>query len=325
MSESFATLELYDLAYKYELEHANLKDSLMDSEAHEQIAFYQTLYETQNKEREIRLLKNEQELNELQLSQKNILLQRSRLRITILMFTLIISMLGASLLVMRNRQKRMRLIDEQKINSQREQLKAVLRTQEEERIRFARDLHDGLGQMLTALKINLSHGACNNGDANIVNTLIKDMHQEIRNISFNIMPHLLVQKGLIPALHQLACKINASGNQILLVTEHEVKHRFDPAVEIAVYRIIQELLNNIFKYSNATRVNVQLIQHKNELNIHVEDDGMGFDISKLEKGSGAGWKNICSRLRFIEGKIIFDSLPGRRNSTVIIDIPIQTR
>lgn len=328
MAVTFSAIGNFEKAYFHELRYEALKDSILSEEAIKQISFYQTLYETESKEREIHLLRNEQELKELQLKQQNILLEKSRLQATILLFSLVISILAGIILVSRNRQKRRRMIDAEKLNNQKEQLRAVIKTQEEERIRFARDLHDGLGQLLTALKMNVSHLSPGlNGSpepsGQVVNNLIREMHQEIRNISFNIMPQVLVQKGLLPALNELAHKINTSGSHTLTIAEHGITHRFAPPVEIAIYRIIQELLNNTFKYSNASRINIQLIQHQDTLNIHLEDDGMGFDTSTLSNSHGSGWKNICSRLRFIDGSIEYDSKPNRKHSTVIIDVPIK--
>lgn len=328
MSETFAEKKDYYNAYRYELEHGHARDSILNQEALEQITFYQSLYETENKEREINLLKKEQEINELNLEQKNIALQKVRLRATVLLFFFIISTLSGVIIVSRARNKRLKALNAGKLQAQREQLKTIIKTQEQERIRFARDLHDGLGQMLTSLRMNLTHTS-NTRQRNMENTLltssqmIKEMHQEIRNISFNIMPQLLLQKGLLPAVYELTRKINFSENLCIFVVEHEVTHRFDPETEIAIYRIIQELLTNIIKYSKARKVNLQFTQHVNELNIHIEDDGWGFDTIMLEKSKGSGWKNICSRARLIDARLEYDSKAGRKNSTVIIDIPIK--
>lgn len=328
MSETFAEKKDYHNAYRYELEHGHARDSILNQEALEQITFYQSLYETENKEREINLLKKEQVINELQLDQKIIALQKVRLRATVLLFFFIISTLSGVIIVSRGRNKRLKALNAGKLQAQREQLKTIIKTQEQERIRFARDLHDGLGQMLTSLRMNLTH-ASNTRQRNMENTLhtsnqmIKEMHQEIRNISFNIMPQLLLQKGLLPAVYELTQKINFSENLCISVAEHEVTHRFDPETEIAIYRIIQELLTNIIKYSKARKVNLQFTQHVKELNIHIEDDGWGFDTMMLEKSKGSGWKNICSRARLINARLEYDSKAGRKNSTIIIDIPIK--
>ena len=318
----------FKAAYVHARRPRALKDSILREEAVHQSSFRPVLYETENKEREIQLLRKEQELNALHFAQQNISLEKTRLQVTILLFSLIISILAGIIVVSRTRQKRRRMIVAEKLNYQKEQLKAILKTQEEERIRFARDLHDGLGQLLTALKINVCQLAQNqNGSmaasGEAAKNLIREMHQEIRNISFNIMPQVLVQKGLWQALEELAHKINTAGSHTISVSIHGVTHRFEPVVEIAIYRIIQELLNNIFKYSNARQVNIQLTQHHDLMNIHLEDDGLGFDTTLLENARGSGWKNICSRLRFIDGSIEYDSKPNRKFSTVIIDVPIK--
>ncbi len=322
-----AALNDYKNAYQNHRRHAELKDSLLNTESMTQIAFYQTLYESEKKERQISSLKKEQEVQTLLLEQQTLELEKSKLTNTALVFFLVISILTVFTIINYYKNKRKDLINEQALEAQKAQVQAIIKTQENERIRFAKDLHDGLGQLLTALKINCSTITNHPGNSNQraienASVLIRDMHQEIRNISFNIMPQILVKKGLYPAISELAARINLSENLRVSISEFGFTHRFEPAFEIAIYRIVQELLNNIIKYSGAENINLHFTQHEKELNIHIEDDGLGFDIECLEKSKGSGWKNICSRLKFINGNISFDTQARRKHSTVIIDIPI---
>ncbi len=323
-----AALNEYESAYKNHRRYAELKDSLLNKESMTQIAFYQTLYESEKKERQISSLKKEQEVQTLSLEQQTLELEKSKLINTALVFFLVISVFAVFTIVNYYQNKRKDFINRQNLEAQKAQVQAVIKTQENERIRFAKDLHDGLGQLLTALKINCSgitNYPNNRNERAIENAsaLIKDMHQEIRNISFNIMPQILVKKGLYSAISELAARVNLTEDVQVLLSEFGFTHRFEPSSEIAIYRIVQELLNNIIKYSGAKNISLHFTQHEKELNIHIEDDGLGFDTGCLDKSKGSGWKNICSRLKFINGNISYDTQPQRKHSTVIIDIPIR--
>ncbi|GEM_PF-2939807 len=324
----YASMEVYNQAFEYQLAFSNLRDSLLGEEAMDKVAFYQALYESEKKESQISQLKKERELKELLLEQQTLELSQSKLTNTVLLFLLVIVLLGGFIIVNHYRNKRRDQLLRQSVESQKAQVQAIIKTQENERMRFAKDLHDGLGQLLTALKINCTNiiqapDKPNSSAIENASTIIKDMDQEIRNISFNIMPQILVRKGICPAISELAARINSSRNLRIDVTEYGFTHRFEASVEIAVYRIIQELVNNIIKYSGAHNVNIYFTQHEGELNVHVEDDGMGFDTALLKQSKGSGWKNICSRLKYVDGNISIDSRPYRKNSTVIIDIPLK--
>ena len=187
-----------------------------------------------------------------------------------------------------------------------------------------------MGQYLSALKMNISsliskynhHTNEMESSVNDINELVDELYKEIRNISFNIMPAVLVNNGLFSALEELTGKIKkTSGCDIKLDTFYCI-NRFDSLFEINIYRIIQELLNNIIKYAKSTNINVQITQHENELNIIIEDNGIGFDTALLDKNTGNGWRNIKSRLQLHKGTIHIDSEPGRRGTTAIIDISL---
>lgn len=194
---------------------------------------------------------------------------------------------------------------------------ALLEGEEVERKRIARDLHDGLGSMLSGVKIHLNQQAeSDSGNLSDVNSLLDSSIRELRNISQNLMPESLLKLGLEHALRDLCFTLSNSNNSIefqYLIEEANL----DENHEIAIYRIIQELLNNAVKHSKATEILVSCSQNENVFFITVEDNGIGFDVSEKEYSIGMGLKNIKNRVEFLEGKIEIDSQPNRGTSTHI--------
>ncbi len=194
---------------------------------------------------------------------------------------------------------------------------SLLKGQEEERGRMARDLHDGLGGLLSGVKFSMHHMKDNlivtsenmavfERSLDLIDTSIA----ELRRIAHNMMPEGLVSYGLDEALKQYCSSINTNG--MLRVTYQSVglSNRMADAVEITAYRIIQELVNNVLKHAAATECTVQVIRDERRLNIVVEDNGRGFDMKSLEEKKGAGWVNIRARVDYLKGQLELNSEPG---------------
>jgi signal transduction histidine kinase len=128
---------------------------------------------------------------------------------------------------------------------------------------------------------------------------------------------------LVPALKNLINKISSSkGLQVQFLT-HELNSRLDEQTEISIYRIILELINNIVKHANATKATVQLIKYPDYINITIEDNGKGFDVSKInDEKTGIGLGNVAARVNYLKGKIEIDTRPGK-GTTIVIDIPLK--
>ena len=195
---------------------------------------------------------------------------------------------------------------------------SMLKGQEEERSRLAKDLHDGLGGLLSGVKFSLSNIKDNlmvtpdsmavfERSLDMIDTSIK----ELRRVAHNMMPEMLTKFGLDEALKEYCNTVNAT--KLLDVKYHSVgmNTRLDKSIEIIAYRIIQELLNNILKHASASEAFVQLVRETNRLNVIVEDNGKGFDTSLLENSKGAGWLNIRSRVEYSKGQIDIHSEKGK--------------
>jgi two-component system NarL family sensor kinase len=194
----------------------------------------------------------------------------------------------------------------------------MLKGQEEERSRLAKDLHDGLGGLLSGVKFSLSNMKDNlvvtpdnmivfERSLDMIDTSIK----ELRRVAHNMMPEMLTKFGLDEALKEYCNSINATKLVAVKYQSHGMTGRIDKSIEIIVYRIIQELLNNILKHAVATQAFVQLIKEGSRLNIVIEDNGKGFDINLPENNKGAGWVNIRSRVEYLKGQVEIHSEAGK--------------
>lgn len=306
-----AFAEAYDEYHEYVM----VKDSLFQKEKLRQMAELQTQYETVKKENQILLLQQENQLKDAKLTQ-------SMLAIIILLV-----ILGLILALGYLWKNRMRLKQQAELQSTRaalreSQLKAVIASQEEERKRFAADLHDGFGQMISALRLTLSKEKIEKPTVDHALGVLNEMNTEIRNIAFNLMPQVLVKNGLSEAVKEFAARINRAGSIAVTVQTFNLDESMPDDLRIALYRICQEWVNNILKYSSANQIAIQMVQHPQELVVTIEDDGNGFDLSTLTAGLGNGWKNINSRLHMIKGNIEIDTTPGRRGTTLVVSVPL---
>ena len=202
---------------------------------------------------------------------------------------------------------------------------AVLKGEEQERTRLAKDLHDGLGGMLSGIKYSF-----NNMKGNLVMTpentqafersmdMLDSSIKEMRRVAHNMMPEALVKFGLNTALKDFCSEINQSGalkiNYQSIGLENE---KIDQTIAITIYRIVQELINNTMKHAQAKTAIVQLTQSNELLTVTVEDDGKGFDPEILNHAKGIGWTNIQSRVDFLKGKLDIDTREGRGTSVLI--------
>ena len=316
--------DLSELARDQQLAYG---DSLVRKQNHNRILYYNAKFESDKKQNEITQLQKDSEI-------KNLTIKQSRLWLY-LTITTIVTLTIVGLLTYRNLKHKQNIVL-QKEELQHQQISAlekdkqliladaILKGQEQERGRLAKDLHDGLGGLLSGVKISLS-----NMKSNMVMTsdnvlvfersldMLDNSIQELRRVSHNMMPEALVKFGLIAALRDFCESINSM--KALLVTFQSIgeERRLDSSQEIILYRIIQELLNNTLKHSGAKNSLVQISFEPDSLSLTVEDDGKGFEIVALENITGSGWPNIKSRVEYLKGKLDVSTRPGEGTSVHI--------
>jgi signal transduction histidine kinase len=243
---------------------------------------------------------------------------------------LAISLLGIGLyafLTYKNLQINKKLAQNEIQNlKQQHQLSAtesIIKSQEEERHRMARDLHDGLGGILSGIKYSLNTMTGNvilpESSVTVFNNALGQLDtaiNEMRRVAHNMMPESLLKFGLNDALKDFCHNINQTGSMKVHYTTN-LTERLEQTTEVTLYRIVQELINNAIKYANATDLYIQLSKNDDKLLLSVEDNGIGFDMSKLEQNAGIGLKNIENRVAYLNGKLEIQSQPDKGTLTII--------
>ncbi|HTN44821.1 MAG TPA: tetratricopeptide repeat protein [Flavipsychrobacter sp.] len=315
LNQDFAT------AYKFLEMKMLLSDSISSDEVKEKITMAETRYKVASKDREIKSLQDEKQIQLLQLHQKNTL--------NYILIGSAISLFIFLLLGYRNYTHRQKLqqakIDELETEKQLTATEAILKGEEQERSRLAKDLHDGLGGMLSGIKYSL-----NNMKENLIMTpqnantfehsinMLDNSINEMRRVAHNLMPESLLKFGLDDALEDFCNEINRNGILKVVYQSFDLKDKsIDQSLSVTIYRIIQELLNNIVKHAAAKQAIVQVSAADNQITLTVEDDGKGFDRQLLQNVQGIGWKNIMSRVDYHKGKINLQSEPHKGTSIFI--------
>ncbi len=292
-----------------------LKDSVYDTRLKQQILDVQTQYETDKLEQDLNLVKKDKEVTEIKLQQR-------KTEIWLLIFV-IISIIGAGIfLFYRHQQRQKAAINAERISEQETRMNAVFQAQEEERRRIAKELHDGIGQTISAIKMNyqsLSGKAVEKElapDFEKIGKMLENAGAEVRSISHQMLPKELEQFGLVPAVEGML-SLNLENAPLKYQFEHSgFTERIGNQIELAMFRILQELISNVIKHSKANLLTVQLVKLKSHVVLNVTDNGIGFDVECQEK-NGIGLLNIASRIDAIKGHLHYESEPGKGTSVTI--------
>jgi two-component system, NarL family, sensor kinase len=322
LAKAYKAMGNYKKAFDWQERAIVFKDSLFNADRTRVIQEMEVKYETEKKEQQISLLNSENEL-------KQATIERNYFLIAGLLSLVLLISLGFYLWRYRDQQKQQAVMQEQKVRLREAQVNAIIDSQEKERRRFASDLHDGMGQLISALQLNINaiqQKEADKRDNLFENSeqILTDIHSEIRNIAFNLMPPVLIKEGLISGLNELIRRINKTGSVKVTLSQHDIPARFNEVGEISLYRIIQELLSNTVKHAQASRVTLDFTGFDDEVVLILEDDGIGYNLEKFQNHEGNGWRNISSRLNLIKAMADFDVLEGRKNNTVTITIPLNS-
>jgi len=312
----------YEKLKKYYPLYDAMKDSLFNSSLSEQLAVIQTKYETEKKEAAIALLQRDNELKEGKLN-----LRKNQLYAAL--FALIALLAGGWGYYSRIKSKQKIALSKAIIDEKEAGLKAVFDATEEERKRIAKELHDGIGQQMSGLKLawgNLKEkiSIVAPSETEVLQKLSKildDAANEVRSISHQMMPRALQENGIVSALNDMLEKSLSLSNIKYEFIQNVDQQRFNERIELSLYRICQELINNIIKHSGANQVNIQLVKSKSFIALIIEDNGKGFNFESAKK-DGIGMLNMNSRVNTLNGEINFE--PGPNTGTLAtIRIPLQ--
>ncbi len=305
LAMNYEALGDYKNAARYYKLLASAKDSVYTKATAEALAEMETRYETEKKE----LLLADQQLK---------LQQNNRL----IVFLIIVLML-ISIIVFIWRKQALLKLNEREVRREKEMqeqlTRSVIASQEAERARFAKDLHDGMGQFISSVRLLINAS----GEAWVgqANELLDAMHREIRDLAFSLLPYTLTTEGLSAVLQELAMRISRTGKIAIHVSSPPDLVRMPTNMEVAIYRVAQEWINNVIKYAEANQIHISIIQEATEISVLIEDNGLGFNPEILETGSGHGWKNIRSRIQACEGRVSIESSPGAKGSVLMVIVP----
>lgn len=316
LATTYENLGDYKNAYLWQKKYSTIRDSLSAKNLKEEIA--KTELKFNNTVKEKKILQLESEKIEASLNQKNQNLLNWLLGIGICVFFLALIFLG---LLYRNHKRNTKFeLKEMQQEKQLQIVKAMMEGEETERQRIARDLHDGLGGTLSGIKIKLS-GQQNPHTNPVLDETIHQLEKsidELRRISRNMMPETLVRSGLKIALGDLQNSLTNQNTKVELQTNH-----FDANMElnsqVNIYRIVQELLINAIKHGEAKHILIQCIQNEKTFFITIEDNGKGFDPSKMPISKGIGLENVKNRVTYLNGKIDIDSAINQ-GTTINIEV-----
>lgn len=321
LSELYTRKKQYQKALEYQTQYLAYKDSIENTEQTKKMADMRTEFEVDLREKEIDALENEQKL------------QHTYIIVAVILLVLSLVVL----LYFRQRFITTRLVADVERKQQNNQIKDLLGTQETkalqamvkgqdgERRRLAQELHNHFGSLLATIKVNLNGlEQADTPKHQTINTLVDQACTDIRSLSHSLNIGISENFGLVPALKELTTHLQQSGGLEVEFAASMGEHQLDSENEIIIYRIVQELVSNVLKHAEATRLSVSLTFFEEEslVNIIVEDNGKGFDKDTEEsQADGMGLGSLHEMVTGFQGDIRFDSHPTS-GTTVNIDLPI---
>jgi signal transduction histidine kinase len=319
VSATYFKLGDYKNAFKYIEKYTVMNDSIVESQSKNQVLTLEVKF---NK------VENEKKIKELENQKYNAILAAENTKLYIILISLLSFVLLLSVYFLwRNAVTQKQLTIEKEINynqsisflknqKENEVMQAMINGEELERKRIARDLHDGIGSRLSALKMKLSQSVFDNFED--IYQMLTNAIIELRQVSYNLLPETLLKLGLELALKDLCHSLETNKVSINFIS-NEIQKTISESNQITIFRIIQEMINNALKHSNCTEILVDCSQNENLFLITVEDNGVGFNPNSMDEFSGLGFKNIKNRIALMNGKL---SINSSKNSETSINIEL---
>ncbi len=243
--------------------------------------------------------------------------------------------IGITILLQKNTTKKRKLAEQKALLEQQKvetllkeqelvSIDAMIAGQEKERTKVANELHDDLGSLMATVKLHFDNLKVDKKDPALKNVqdLLERAYQKIRGMAHAKNSGVMANQGLLPAIKKIAKTISETNALEVTVEDFGLGERMENSLELIIFRILQELIANIIKHAKATKANIQFTQHGNNLNIIVEDNGKGFDMSAIQREkNGMGLGTIEKRIEHLEGSFTVDSILGKGTS-ILIDIPV---
>lgn len=318
----YLKLNQFEKALLFYKKAVKAREIQTSTQTQKEISAIQTQYETEKKQQKIYSLNNQNTIKSLSIA-------RQRTTIGIISSLLVFSLGFAIVLHNRNKLKHKALYQEQIIKQQEVLTKAVVEAEENERLRIGSDLHDGVGQLFSTVKLNLS-GLLERVKvereedrflAEKTLALVDESCKEVRYISHQMMPNMLLKSGIASDVKSFIEKIDSEALKINFEATG-FKNKLEDNVETVLYRIIQESVNNVIKHSKATELDIKLIKNKGAILATIRDNGIGFNVVERHNFEGIGLKNIATRIEYLKGSISYESSVGQ-GTTINIMVPLS--
>lgn len=311
----------YREAYNYLKQFSKAQNEFINLENTKEVARLQEQFDAVSRDKKIEGLSKENTIQKLTISRRNII-------IGIIGAILLISIFIAILLFNQAKLKQKNVLQHEVFHQQDLAMKSVIEAQEKERVRIGNDLHDGIGQMFSAVKMSLSAlqsdliYTTEHSESRFVKvlSLVDESCREVRSISHQMAPQVLFELGLEDAVKGFIQKVDEKCLRINVHISGLESQRLEPNVEIVLFRVIQEAVNNTIKHAAATVLDIQIVKDLDGLSVMIEDDGLGFNIQHIKSDQGIGMKNMQSRISYLKGSLQIDSSSGK-GTAISIWIP----
>ncbi|MFD2144110.1 tetratricopeptide repeat-containing sensor histidine kinase [Mucilaginibacter antarcticus] len=304
----------YKNAYLYHQQFMQSKDKFINLESTKQLSELNVKYETAKKQKLIQ--------------QQQLEILRRNMTIMVIAIVFLAALVIGYQIYTRDKLNQKTALQEAAIKHQAMATKAIIEAEENERKRIASDLHDGVGQLFSAVKLNLSGLLCraNLSDPAMVTlgdktlAMVDESCKEVRLIAHQMMPGSLLQNGLTTAIEDFVKKIDSYHLKID-VKAHNMEGRLDSDIETVLYRIVQESVNNVIKHSQASKLDIILTRDEKQIAATIKDNGRGFNTADRKYFDGIGIKNIITRAAYLKGRVdIFSE--ETKGTLIAIFIPL---
>ena len=311
----------YQAALAAKNKFVELNKKFQDEKRVKTIEELEAKYETEKKQEQIKLLNKQNTIQQLEIGKRNA-------TITVIVAAFVLTMVLAYLFYSRYRIKHAAQLQAEVMHQQTLASKGIIEAEERERKRIAAELHDGVGQLFTAVKMNMEilveRFLVKKPDAALLAektlAMVDESCAEVRSIAHQMMPNALIKSGLVSALRDFINKIPTEKLKISLETQG-IDKPLDSITETVLYRVVQESVNNVIKHAAATSLDILLLRDQQEITVSIEDNGKGFNSSDPGRFTGIGLKNIISRVEYLKGTVDISSAPGK-GTLVAIFIPL---
>ena len=299
----------FEKGANYLEEYEKINKQIFKDENAALLSDLQVKYEVEKKESQLAL-------QQAELTEKNAVLQRNYFAFAALGLFLVLLVAIFIFYQNRNKRKQELLIKDREIRVKEAYIQASMESQEQERRRMAQDLHDGFGQYISALRLYVSQLKSEKTKPELKTELVgrtdevlDEMSKEISNVVYDLMPATLIRHGLMTALEDLAARISISQKANLDIESRGITKRLDELVEINLFRICQEWINNVLKYSGAKQILIDLSLDEGMIRLNIFDDGRGFDPDVFLHSKGNGWRNLHTRADLLQAKVKLNTKP----------------